>query len=82
LAYNLIHQLRLRLKAQGIDDSWSKIRTTMNTQQRVTITLRGEHDSQIHVRQSHKPNAGQKRVLKALHIPEQVGERSKTIVRT
>ena len=82
LAYNLIHQLRLRLKAQGINDGWSRIRTTMSTQQRVTITLRGEHDSQIHVRQSHKPNAGQKRILKALHIPELVGERSKTVVRS
>ena len=82
LAYNLIHQLRLRLKAQGIDDSWSKIRTTMSTQQRVTVTLRGEQESQIHIRQSHKPNAGQKQILKALHIPEMVGERSKTTVRT
>jgi transposase len=40
LAYNLVHQVRCQLKAQGIDDSWDKIRTTMSTQVRVTTSLR------------------------------------------
>ncbi len=42
LAYNLVHQLRRKLKAQGIDDSWETIRRTMSTQTRTTVTLRGQ----------------------------------------
>jgi hypothetical protein len=36
LAYRFVHMLRLRLKGQGIDDSWETLRQAMSTQQRVT----------------------------------------------
>ena len=42
LAYNLVHQIRCKLKAQDIHDSWDTLRTTMSTQVRVTTSLRGE----------------------------------------
>jgi transposase len=80
LAYNLIHQLRLKLKEQGIDDSWSTLRATMETQMRVTVTMRGEEGRQIHIRQSTRPNALQKRILGALHLPAKPGEEERTIV--
>ncbi|MEN8132145.1 MAG: IS1634 family transposase [Pseudomonadota bacterium] len=50
LAYNLVHQIRLTLKGQGINDSWETIRATMSTQMRTTTTLRGAGGEQIHIR--------------------------------
>lgn len=52
LAYNLVHQIRLDLKAKGINDSWETIRTTLCTQMRTTASLRGEGGELIHLRKS------------------------------
>ena len=80
LAYNLVHQIRCRMKEQGIDDSWDKIRTTMSTQVRVTTSLRGEQGEQIHVRKSCRPNADQQRLLRALGLEWLPGKTEKTVV--
>ncbi len=80
LAYNLVHQIRCRLKAQGIDDSWDKIRATMSTQVRVTTSLRGERGEQIHVRKSCRPNADQQILLRALGLEWLPGRTEKTVV--
>ena len=80
LAYNLVHQIRCRLKAQGINDSWDKIRATMSTQMRITTSLRDEHDRQIHVRKSTRPNAQQKKLLNALNLPCLLGRTEKTVM--
>ena len=80
LAYNLVHQIRLALKAQGIDDSWQKIRTTLSTQMRTTVSVRDEHGQQIHVRKSSYPDAAQQVLLRALELPWNPGKTQKTIV--
>ena len=80
LAYNLTHQIRLRLKKHKINDSWDKIRTTMSTQFRVTSTFRGEEGQQFHLRKSCQPNAGQQKLLRALGIELLPGKTEKTIV--
>lgn len=80
LAYNLVHQIRLRLKAQGINDSWETIRTTLSTQMRTTATLRGEKGEQIHLRKSSYPNASQQILLRALGLCWKPGKTEKTIV--
>ncbi len=80
LAYNLVHQVRCKLKAQGIDDSWDKIRTTMSTQVRVTTSMRGETGKQIHIRRSCRPNTDQKKLLRALGLESLPGKTEKTIV--
>ena len=80
LAYNLVHQIRRRLKEQGIDDSWEKIRTTMSTQVRITTSMQGEHGEQIHIRKSCHPNAGQQKLLRALGLAWLPGKTEKTIV--
>jgi hypothetical protein len=36
-----VHQIRLDLKAKNINDSWETIRTTLSTQMRTTVSLRG-----------------------------------------
>lgn len=80
LAYNLVHQIRLALKAKGIDDSWETIRTTLSTQMRTTASVRGEHGQQIHIRKSNYPNASQQRLLRALELTWNPGKTQKTIV--
>ena len=80
LAYNLVHQIRLRLKAHGINDSWETIRTTLSTQMRMTTSLRGEGGEQIHIRKSNYPNAAQQVLLRALGLPWNPGKTQKTIV--
>ncbi len=80
LAYNLVHQIRLTLKAQGIDDSWETIRTTMGTQMRITTTLRGAGGEQIHIRKSTYPNASQQVLLRALGLGWHPGQTEKTII--
>ncbi len=80
LAYNLVHQIRLTLKAEGIDDSWETIRTTLSTQMRTTVSVRGEHGEQIHIRKSNYPSASQQVLLRALQLPWNPGKTQKTIV--
>ena len=80
LAYNLVHQIRLRLKSRGINDSWETIRTTLSTQMRTTVTLRGEKGEQIHIRKSSYPNASQQILLRALELSWNPGKTEKTIV--
>ena len=80
LAYNLVHQIRLRLKAQGIGDSWETIRSTLSTQVRMTTCLRGEGGEQIHIRKSNYPNAAQQVLLRALGLSWNPGKTQKTIV--
>ncbi len=80
LAYNLVQQLRHKLKAQGIDDSWETIRRTMSTQTRTTVTLRGQDGEQIHIRKSSYPKSGQQRILRALQLGWLPGKTQKTII--
>jgi len=80
LAYNLVHQIRLRLKANNINDSWQTIRTTLHTQMRTTVSLRGEKGEQIHIRKSSYPNASQQVLLRALDLTWNPGRTVKTVV--
>jgi len=80
LAYNLVHQIRLSLKAQGIHDSWDTIRTTLSTQMRMTVSLRAEDGEQIHIRKSSYPDASQQVLLRALDLAWIPGGTEKTVV--
>ena len=80
LAYNLVHQVRVSLKAQGIDHSWETIRTTLSTQMRTTTSLRGEDGRQIHIRKSNFPSASQQVLLRALGLTWNPGKTQKTFV--
>jgi len=81
LAYNLVHQIRLSLKEQGIHDSWETVRATMSTQTRTTVTLRGQAYEQIHIRKSSYPKSPQQRILRALGLEWCPGRTEKTIIK-
>jgi transposase len=80
LAYNLVHQIRLGLKAQNIHDSWETIRTTLSTQMRTTVSLRGNDGEVVHLRKSSFPNAEQQVLLRALELAWNPGKTQKTII--
>ena len=80
LAYNLVHQIRLGLKDKGINDSWETVRTTLSTQMRTTVTVRGKEGEQIHIRKSNYPNASQQVLLRALELTWNPGKTGKTII--
>lgn len=80
LAYNLVHQIRLGLKAQNIHDSWETIRTTLSTQMRTTVSLRGNDGEVVHLRKSSFPNAEQQVLLRALELTWNPGKTQKTII--
>jgi hypothetical protein len=55
LAYHFVHTLRLKLKAQGVNDSWNTLRQTLATQRRVTVTLQRRDGRTVHVRKATRP---------------------------
>ena len=74
LAYHFVHTLRLRLRAQGIDDSWQTLRQTLATQQRVTATMQRRDGRAVHVRKATRPEPRHQRINEILgHAPNPGG---------
>jgi transposase len=74
LAYHFVHTLRLRLRAQGIDDSWHTLRETLATQQRVTATLQRRDGRAVHVRKATRPEPRHQKINEILgHAPNPGG---------
>ncbi|SMG62339.1 transposase, IS4 family protein [methanotrophic bacterial endosymbiont of Bathymodiolus sp.] len=80
LAYHLVHTLRYQLKRQGLHFCWDNIRTSMSTQQRLTITLPTDSDTIIHLRTTSKAETGAKQIYTALNInPDPIGKFKKIV---
>ena len=56
LAYHFVHMLRLRLKANGVDDSWEALRAAMSTHP-LTATMQHRDGRAVHVRKATRPEA-------------------------
>jgi transposase len=80
LAYCVVHALRLRLKAKGINDSWETIRNTLSNQVRVTTTLQRRDGRTIHVRKASRPEPHQQEIYAALDLSPNPGGTQKTIM--
>ena len=68
LAYHLVHSLRYRLKATGINNSWSDLRKQLAGQNRVTVSLQCRNDNVVHVRKSTRPESRQQKIYSALGV--------------
>ncbi len=74
LAYHFVHTLRLQLKDQGIDDSWTTVRETLATQRRVTATLQRRDGRTVHVRKATRPEPHHQTINQILgHSPNPGG---------
>jgi transposase len=80
LAYHFVHMLRLRLKAQGVDDSWQTLREAMSTQQRVTATMRRRDGRAVHVRKATRPEAHHHKINTILGLSPNPGGTHRVVV--
>jgi len=80
IAYHLVQTLRFQLKEKGIYDSWQTLRTRMENQQRVTVVLRQENGTTLHIRKATQAEPQQKEIYDALNISAQPGSIQKTQV--
>jgi len=80
IAYSVVHTMRLRLKAEGITDSWETIRNTLATQVRITTTLKRRDGRTVHVRKASRPEPRQQQIHAALKLTANPGGTRQTIV--
>ena len=72
LAYQAVQLLRQKLKVEGIDASWRKLREILSVQQRVTATFKQRDGRTLHVRKSTVAEPKLKRlydILKLTAVP-------------
>ena len=80
LAYHIMHSIRVRLRAQGINDSWTTIRKGLSTHVRITTTMKRDDGKIIHIRKSSRPEMFHKRIYDALNLPPRPGKTVKAIL--
>jgi len=80
IAYHLVHTLRTQLKSKGIDDSWNTLRSKMENQQRVTVTLECEDKRTVHLRKPTRAEPEQKQIYDALGVSSCPGGSRKTFM--
>ena len=80
LAYHFVHTLRMQLKAQGINDSWSTLRQTMATQRRVTVTLQRRDGRTVHVRKATRPKPRHQTLGSILKLDPNPGRTHRVLV--
>jgi transposase len=81
LAYQCVQFLRRKLKAQGIDASWTTLRKTLSRQTRVTACFATQTGRTLHVRKSTTPDAEAAAIYNALSMNPKPGGVSKRTFR-
>ena len=69
LAYHILHTIRCKLKAQGVNDSWDSIMSKLENHYRVTTSLKRENSKTLHIRKSMRANPEQLKIYQACNIP-------------
>ena len=77
LAYTIIHTIRYKLKAKGINYSWTTIRDITQNQVRVTTTAKCKDGRILYLRKSSIPNEKQKEILNSLNLNHKAGVTTK-----
>ena len=77
LAYTIIHTIRYKLKAKGINYSWTTIRDITQNQVRVTTTAKCKDGEILYLRKSSIPNEKQKEIYNTLEINHKAGVTTK-----
>ena len=77
LAYHLLHTIRYQLKMKGIHQSWETLREVLDTQCRITSTLRLQNGQTVQIRKTSLPDPNQLEIYKALEIDSHPGKTEK-----
>lgn len=80
LAYYIVHTLRTRLKAEGINESWTTLRAVLSGQIRITATMQRRDGRTIHVRKASRPEPAQQRLYGALKLSANPGGTVQTLM--
>jgi len=80
LAYHLMHTIRTKLKAAGINDSWLTIKKELSNHCRITTTMKLKNGKTLHIRKSSHPTPRQIEIYKALKLNSIPGKAEKTIL--
>ena len=80
LAYHLVHHIRLRLKDNGVHDSWDSLRKRMANHMRLTSSMRTRNGLTLHIRKASRPEPAQQEIYDMLGISHQLGGIMKTLV--
>lgn len=80
LAYQFVQLIRQRLREQGIHDSWTMLRETLNSQLRVTATFRRPDGRVLHVRKTTEAETAQRTIYQALGVDHGPGGVTKMLV--
>jgi len=68
LAYQAVQILRRKLKANGINESWTTLRDTLSVQQRVTAMFKRRDGRTLHVRKATLPEPKLANLYKTLNL--------------
>lgn len=77
LAYSIIHTIRYKLKAKGVNYSWSSIRDITHNQVRITTTAKCKDAQVLYLRDSSVPNEKHKEILNILELKHKAGVKTK-----
>jgi hypothetical protein len=80
LAYQCVQVVRKTLKAQGIHDSWTTLRSAMSVQQRVSVSMQCSDGRTIHLRKCTRAEPALMRIYQALGISAAPGGTKKLVV--
>lgn len=80
LAYHVLHTVRHELNQHNINLSWNTLRVRMNTQVRITGTMKRDDGKTIHVRKTTVPTAFQQKIYNALSLPFYPSQTIKTTI--
>ncbi len=80
LAYHVLHSIRVRLRNQGISDSWSTLRKALSSHVRITTTMKRDDGKIIHIRRTARPETFHKKIYDALGLTHRPGKTIKAIL--
>lgn len=68
LAYQVVSIIRYQLKKSGINDSWTRLLSKMNTQKSMTTSLKNKNQEKIHIRNCSIPDAELTEIYNILNL--------------
>ena len=74
LAYHLLHTIRYQLKRHNINESWQTLREVLETQCRITTTIKLTDGRAVKIRKTSSPDTNQARIYKTLKMASHPGE--------
>ena len=80
IAYHIMQTILYQLKLAGISISFKTLKNNMNSQTRVSTSMRLEDGRQLHIRSNTVAESFHKKIYKALHLSQKISNHEKTFI--